>query len=121
MAFRPLGCEKRICPILIGGFSYCCSERIVATYKAVQVLVLSEDSLGRVFRSDPRRSMDSLSQYMRGGLCGGITAYCEVSTTLPEFRPPILTTPTVEFWVSQSDSLRIRNVLLSPIVHGSEV
>ena len=68
MDFRPLGCEKRMCPILNGGFSYCCSERIVVTHKAVQVLVLSGDSSGRVLRSEPRRSMDSLIQHVSRGL-----------------------------------------------------
>ena len=121
MAFRPLGCEKRMFPILNGGFSYSCSERIIATHEAVQVLVRSGDSSGRVFRSEPRRSMDSLSQYVSGGFRESKMAYCEVFTILPEFRPPILTVPTVEFWVSQSDSLRIRNTLLSPMVHGSDV
>jgi len=62
-----------MCPILIGGFSYCCSERIVVTYEAVQVLVLSEYFSGRVFRSEPRRSMDSLSQYVSGRLREGDT------------------------------------------------
>lgn len=47
--------------------------------------------------------------------------HCKVFNTLPEFRPPVSTTPTVEFWVSQSDNLRIRNTLLFPIVHGSDV
>jgi len=57
-----------MCPILNNGFNHCFDERIVATYKAVQVLVRSGDSSGRVFRSEPRRSMDSLTHYVSRGL-----------------------------------------------------
>jgi len=59
-----------MCPILNSRFSYRCNETIVVTYEAVQVLVRLVDSSGRAFRSEPRRSIDSLSQYMSGRLRG---------------------------------------------------
>jgi len=50
-------------------FNRCYNETIVMTYEAVQVLIRLGDSLGRESRSAPRRSMDSLSQYMSRCLC----------------------------------------------------
>ena len=60
VVFSPVGCEKRMCPVLYARFSCCHCEANVMTYEAMQVLIRLGDSSGRESSSAHRRSMDSL-------------------------------------------------------------